>query len=123
MIKAMRVNSERMQLSVTQDFSNATDMADYLVKKGLPFRQAHEVVGKSVRYCIENNKFLMDLSLDEFRQFSPLFEADILAAIRVETCVANRNSYGGTSYQQVEAAIKSAEKLLTEQSQAKMLSK
>ena len=121
MIKAMKVNSERMQQSVTQDFSNATDMADYLVKKGLPFRQAHEVVGKSVRYCIENNKYLMDLTLDEFKQFSPLFEQDILAAIRVETCVANRNSLGGTSYRQVEAALKSASTLLKEQSQAKML--
>jgi argininosuccinate lyase len=121
MIKAMRVNGKRMEQTVTQDFSNATDMADYLVKKGLPFRQAHEVVGKSVRYCIENGKFLTDLSLEEFRQFSPLFAADIQDAIRVETCVANRNSYGGTSYQQVELAIKSARQtVISEQEKARM---
>ncbi|MDF2501885.1 MAG: Argininosuccinate lyase [Anaerosporomusa subterranea] len=121
MIKAMRINGKRMEQTLTQDFSNATDMADYLVKKGLPFRQAHEVVGKSVRYCIENGKFLMDLSLEEFRQFSPLFAEDIQDAIRVETCVANRNSFGGTSYQQVELAIKSAQQtVISEREKAKM---
>jgi argininosuccinate lyase len=79
------------------------------------------VVGKSVRYCIENGKFLTDLSLEEFRQFSPLFAADIQDAIRVETCVANRNSYGGTSYQQVELAIKSARQtVISEQEKARM---
>jgi argininosuccinate lyase len=101
MLRAMKVNEERMAQAVTRDFSNATDMADYLVKKGLPFRQAHEVVGKCVRYCIDHGKWLAGLSLDEFKQFSPLFEADILAAIKVETCVSARNSYGGTSYTQV----------------------
>lgn len=121
MIKAMKVNADRMHQAVTNDFSNATDMADYLVKKGLPFRQAHEVVGKSVRYCIETGKFLMELSLDEFHQFSPLFEPDILEAIRVETCVANRNSFGGTSYQQVELAMDSARQTLSkQQKQTKM---
>lgn len=121
MIRSMKVNSRRMQQAVTEDFSNATDMADYLVKKGLPFRQAHEVVGKSVRYCIENNKYLMDLTLDEFRQFSPLFEEDILAAIAVETCVANRNSLGGTSYHQVEVTIHSADRMIAKQSEAPIL--
>ena len=97
MIKAMRVNKEKMLLATKEDFSNATDMADYLVKKGLPFRDAHEVAGKSVSYCIEQDKWLMDLTLEEFKQFSPLFDEDILEEIKVETCVANRNSYGGTS--------------------------
>jgi argininosuccinate lyase len=121
MIKAMRVSGSRMEQTVTQDFSNATDMADYLVKKGLPFRQAHEVVVKSVRYCIDSGKFLKDLTFEEFREFSPLFEADIQDAIRVETCVANRNSFGGTSYQQVEMAIKSAKQaVIAEQEKAKM---
>lgn len=121
MLRAMRVNSERMQESVKRDFSNATDMADYLVKKGLPFRQAHEIVGKCVHYCIENNKFLMDLSLDEFRRFSDLFAADIEDAINVETCVANRNSFGGTAYSQVEAAMRSAGQMIAaEQEKAKL---
>ena len=96
-------------------FSNATDLADYLVKKGLPFRQAHDVSGKSVHYCIEQKKWLMDLTLEEFKQFSPLFEEDILEEIKPETCVANRNSFGGTSYQQVELQIKTAKEIMKNQ--------
>jgi argininosuccinate lyase len=115
MLKGMRLKGERMLSAVKEDFSNATDMADYLVKKGLPFRQAHEVVGKSVKYCIDTGKKLTDLSLDEFKQFSPLFEADILEAITVETCVAARNSYGGTSPQQVRQAISRGREALAQQ--------
>lgn len=115
MLKAMRVNGTRMTDAVRKDFSNATDMADYLVKKGLPFRQAHEVVGKSVRYCIDNNKWLMDLSLDEFKQFSPLFESDIIEAIKIETCVSARNSHGGTSYAQVEQSLTTAQLVVNNQ--------
>lgn len=112
MIKAMRVNKEVMLAAVKEDFSNATDFADYLVKKGLPFRQAHEVSGKSVHYCIEHKKWLMDMTLEEFKQFSPLFEEDILDAISVETCVKNRNSFGGTSYAQVEQNLKTAKQIM-----------
>ena len=115
MIKAMRVNKEKMLLATKEDFSNATDMADYLVKKGLPFRDAHEVAGKSVSYCIEQDKWLMDLTLEEFKQFSPLFDEDILEEIKVETCVANRNSYGGTSYIQVEQSLKNATEIMKKQ--------
>ena len=115
MIKAMRVNKEKILLATKEDFSNATDMADYLVKKGLPFRDAHEVAGKSVSYCIEQNKWLMDLTLEEFKQFSPLFDEDILEEIKVETCVANRNSYGGTSYSQVEQSLKNATEIMKKQ--------
>ena len=115
MIRAMRVNKEVMLKAVREDFSNATDLADYLVKKGLPFRQAHEVSGKSVHYCIEQKKWLMDLTLEEFKAFSPLFEADILEAIKPETCVANRNSLGGTSYKQVELQIKTAKEIMQKQ--------
>ncbi len=115
MIKAMRVNKEKMLLATKEDFSNATDMADYLVKKGLPFRDAHEVAGKSVSYCIEQDKWLMDLTLEEFKQFSPLFDEEILEEIKVETCVANRNSYGGTSYSQVEQSLKNAAEIMKKQ--------
>ena len=115
MIRAMRVNQEVMLKAVREDFSNATDLADYLVKKGLPFRQAHEVSGKSVHYCIEKKKWLMDLTLEEFKQFSPLFEEDILEEIKPETCVANRNSFGGTSYSQVELQIKTAKEIMKNQ--------
>ena len=115
MLRGMKVRADNMLAAARKDFSNATDMADYLVKKGLPFRQAHEVVGKSVRYCIENRKELLDLSLAEFRQFSELFAEDILEAIKIETCVNARNSYGGTSPAQVEAAIGRGQAALAEQ--------
>lgn len=112
LLKAMRVNEDVMLRAVKEDFSNATDLADYLVKKGLPFRQAHAVSGGAVHACIERGKWLGDLSLEEFKQFSPLFEADILEAIRPETCVKNRNSLGGTSYAQVEAQLRAAQEIL-----------
>ncbi|MEN6564993.1 MAG: argininosuccinate lyase [Veillonellales bacterium] len=118
MLRAMKVNQARMGETVRHDFSNATDMADYLVKKGLPFRQAHEVVGKCVRYCIDQHKWLMDLSLKEYKQFSPLFEADILEAIKIETCVEARNSYGGTSPAQVAQSLTTAGKILSKEESA-----
>jgi argininosuccinate lyase len=115
MIRAMKINEGRMDYVVRNDFSNATDMADYLVKHGLPFRQAHEVVGKCVAYCIEHKKWLMDLSLAEFKQFSELFGEDILGAIKVETCVSARNSFGGTSYTQVAREVSSARTIVVGQ--------
>ena len=104
-VAGMKVRKENMRRAVEEDFSNATDAADYLVKKNLPFRQAHEVAGKLVHYCIEKNIYLKNLTLDEFKKFSPLFEEDIHEAIKPETCVAARNSFGGTSPQQVEIQL------------------
>ncbi|MDT8902637.1 argininosuccinate lyase [Anaeroselena agilis] len=115
MVRGMKVNAPRMLAAADEDFTNATDMADYLVKKGLPFRQAHEVSGKSVRYCLEKDKKLTDLSLAELKEFSPLFEEDILEAIKVETCVAARNSYGGTSPSQVKEALAGGREALKRQ--------
>jgi len=115
MIRAMKVNRDVMFKAVSDDFSNATDLADYLVKKGLPFRQAHEVSGKAVHYCIEKKIWLKDLSHEEFKELSPLFEADILEAIKPETCVKNRNSFGGTSYTQVENQLQMAKGMLEKQ--------
>ena len=115
MLRGMKVNDKVMSVAVHNDFSNATDMADYLVKKGLPFRQAHEVVGKCVAYCLGQKKWLMALSLAEFKQFSPLFETDILEAIKVETCVNARNSYGGTSSTGVEQEFTIAGQILVKQ--------
>ena len=96
MISTMTVNGEHTRAVLESDFSNATDMADYLAKKGLPFRQAHAVVGNAVHYCIEHHKVLLDLSMDEFKSMSPLFEEDIKEALSIENCVKNRESYGGT---------------------------
>ena len=84
MLLTMNVNVERMAEAVHQDFSNATDLADYLVRKGLPFRQAHEVVGKCVAYAIAQEKFLPEISLSEYKKFSELFEADLLEALKPE---------------------------------------
>lgn len=117
LIRGMRVNEQAMLAAVKEDFSNATDLADYLVKKGLPFRQAHAVSGKAVQYCIEHGKGLLDLTMEEFQAFSPLFAADIIEAIQPETCVKNRNSLGGTSYQQVELQLADAAKVLASQTE------
>ncbi len=112
MIATMKVNKQQMRQAVNQDFSNATDIADFLVGKGLPFRQAHEVIGKTVLYCIENNKYLLDLTLDEFKRFSTLFDDRIYQVLQPEQVVNARNVYGGTATVQVEAAIGRAQEQL-----------
>jgi argininosuccinate lyase len=114
MIETMKVNKERMRQAVNNDFSNATDIADYLVKKGMPFRQAHEVIGKAVLYCIQQGKFLLDLSLEEYKRFSTLFDEEIYRVLQPETVVNARNVYGGTAVPQVEGAIARAEEKLAE---------
>lgn len=114
MIQTMQVKTDRMRQAVTQDFSNATDLADYLVRKEMPFRQAHEVVGRAVLYCIEQQKYLLDLSLDEFRMFSADIDSDVYEALAVETVVNARNVLGGTARGQVEAQISAYRELLKE---------
>ncbi|HWR40808.1 MAG TPA: argininosuccinate lyase [Patescibacteria group bacterium] len=118
MLRGMKVNEQHMKETTRSDFSNATDMADYLVKKGLPFRQAHEAVGRCVAYCLEQGKDLVDLSLDEFRSFSELCEEDILPAIQVETCVYARGSFGGTAPERVREAMNAARRVMAEQEKA-----
>lgn len=112
MISTMTVNGDHTRQVLESDFSNATDMADYLAKKGLPFRQAHAVVGNAVHYCIEHHKVLLDLSIEEFRSMSPLFEEDIKEALSIENCVKNRESYGGTGPKSVERQQTHAEKAI-----------
>ena len=109
MIETMTVNKHVMRKAINNDFSNATDIADYLVRKGLPFREAHEVIGKIVLYAIQSNKFLLDLSFTEYQEFSTLFEEDIYQILAPEHVVAVRNSFGGTAPSQVEQQIKLAE--------------
>ena len=112
LIRGMKVRKDVMKKAVTEDFSNATDLADYLVKKGMPFRKAHAVSGQAVHDCIEKGIYLEDMSLEDFQKLSPLFGADIKEAISPETCVKNRNSLGGTSYKQVELQLHAAKDLL-----------
>lgn len=106
MIREMRVNAHSMERAAGQGFSTATDVADYLVRKGLPFRDAHEAVGKAVAYCVENEMNLEELSLAEWQLFSPHFGDDIFAAITVEASVNARNVIGGTARNRVEDEIR-----------------
>ncbi|MBQ3336268.1 MAG: argininosuccinate lyase [Selenomonadaceae bacterium] len=115
-VAGIKIRKENMRRAVEEDFSNATDAADYLVKKNLPFRQAHEVAGKLVHHCIERGVYLKDLPLDAFKKFSPLFEADIHDAIKPETCVAARISQGGTSPAQVDVQLALAKSWLEKNS-------
>lgn len=115
MLGTMTVNGARTRAVLENDFSNATDMADYLAKKGLPFRRAHAVVGNAVAYCIENRKVLLALTMEEFKKMSPLFETDIYEVLQIENCVKNRDSYGGTGPKQVKRQQREAKKIVNRQ--------
>lgn len=103
---------DRMRAALTGDFSTATDLADYLVRKGMPFREAHQCVGQIVRACIERNLGLESVDIEFLRQFSPLFEADVLAILSPEASVRARTSYGGTAPESVKAQIEMARSAL-----------
>ncbi|HEU5138999.1 MAG TPA: argininosuccinate lyase [Bacillales bacterium] len=119
MIETLTVKSDNMQKAVNSDFSNATELADYLVGKGMPFREAHEVVGKLVLKCIQENKVLGDLELNVFQEVSGLFEQDIYGVLDPEKVVARRNSAGGTGFNQVEKQLSAAETFLQKHSEGK----
>lgn len=112
MICTLTFNKNEMRESAELGFMNATDVADYLSKKGVPFRQAHEIVGKMVLYCIENTKKIKELSLDELNSFSMKFEIDLFEKTKLENCIEAKVSYGSTSYKSVNEMIKSAEQFL-----------
>jgi argininosuccinate lyase len=105
MIAEMKVKADNMRIAAARGFSTATDIADYCVRKGLPFRQAHEVVGKTVRYCIEQGKDIPELSVEEFRRFSDLIEEDIYDFVTLEASVNARTATGGTARCAVEREI------------------
>jgi len=106
--EGLEFKSERLAEAVAEDFSNATDVADYLASKGVPFREAYNLVGKVVRTCLSNGKLLKDLSLEEWKELHPAFEKDIYDAIAPTQVVAARNSYGGTGFEQVRLALQNA---------------
>lgn len=112
MIDTMDVRTEVMEKAVHNDFSNATELADYLAAKGLPFRDAHEVVGKLVLTAINKGVFLLDLSYEDFQAAHSLFEQDIYEVLEPKTVVARRNSAGGTGFEQVKIALKKAASIL-----------
>lgn len=113
MIETMTVKKEVMRAAVNQDFSNATDIADYLVNKGVPFREAHEIIGKIVLYAIQNNKYLLNLSLEEYQSFSEHFNEDIYKILSPEHVMGARNSSGGTAPSEVIKQIGLAKDILT----------
>ncbi|NUK30639.1 argininosuccinate lyase [Parageobacillus sp. VR-IP] len=112
MIETMKVNVDVMEKATKQDFSNATELADYLANKGVPFREAHEIVGKLVLACIEKGVFLADLPLDVYKEASPLFEEDIYEALKPYTAVNRRNSAGGTGFSEVRKALEKAKEIV-----------
>ena len=113
MEEGLEFRSDRLNQAVTEDFSNATDVADYLAAKGVPFREAYNLVGKVVKTSLAAGKLLKDLSLEEWQTIHPAFAADIYEAIAPRQVVAARNSYGGTGFAQVREAIAAAKQRLT----------
>ncbi|NJK40709.1 MAG: argininosuccinate lyase [Acaryochloridaceae cyanobacterium SU_2_1] len=106
--EGVEFQTDRLESAVAEDFANATDVADYLAARGVPFRDAYQVVGQIVKACLAQGKLLRDLSLAEWQGFNPQFEKDIYGAIAPRQVVAARNSYGGTGFTQVEAALQEA---------------
>ena len=113
MLSTMRVKPENMRAAAAKGFINATDCADYLVGKGLPFRSAYKAVGALVASLIQSGKTLETATLDEYRAFSPLFDEDVYEAIRLESCVARRSCLGATAPEQVTAQIQKTREALT----------
>ena len=112
MLSSMKFNHEKMAKSARGGFTNATDAADYLVKKNVPFRDAHEIVGRLVLYGIENNKALDDFTLEEFKNISEVFDNDIYDAISLKTCVEKRNTKGAPGLKAINDEIEASRKLL-----------
>ncbi|MBE7026856.1 MAG: argininosuccinate lyase [Ruminococcaceae bacterium] len=112
MILTMKIKKGTMLRGAKGGFTNATDAADYLVKKGLPFREAHAVVGKMVAYALEKGKALDEFSMDEFKTCSDIFEDDVYDAISMDTCVNGRNIIGGPAKEMVKTAIENGKKFV-----------
>ena len=112
MLSSMKFNHEKMAKSARGGFTNATDAADYLVKKNVAFRDAHEIVGRLVLYGIENNKALDDFTLEEFKNISEVFDNDIYDAISLKTCVEKRNTKGAPGLKAINDEIEASRKLL-----------
>ncbi len=105
MLSTMKIKKENMYKAAQGGFTNATDMADYLVKKGIPFRSAHEIIGKMVLYCINNSKAIEELSMAEFKDFSDKIGDDVYSEISLEKCVSGRNIPGGPAAESIRASI------------------
>ena len=105
MVATLKANTQQMKLAAQKGFINATDLADYLVKKGMPFRSAYKISGELVALCIRENQVLENLPLSTYQQFSELFQDDLYPAIDLMNCVQKRISTGGTCVESVEEQI------------------
>ena len=114
MLRTMTVRKDAMLQAAKGGFTNATDLADYLVRKGIPFREAHAIVGKLVAECLDRGISLDEVTLEEYTAHNPLIEADIYDAIAVYTCMATRNTIGGPSVAQTTATIAAEREFLAQ---------
>jgi len=114
MVPAIACNPEAMRAATMKGFATATDLADYLVRKGIPFRDAHEIVGSSVAYCVAQKCDLADLSLQKLREFSAQIDDDVFQVLTLEGSIAARNHIGGTAPEQVRQAIARARSRIEE---------
>jgi len=114
MLDTLTFRKDKMRASAEGGFTNATDAADYLVNHGVAFRDAHGIVGQLVLYCIDKNISLGEMTLEEYKAISPVFEEDIYDAVSMETCVAKRNTIGAPGPKEMQEVIEIYEKYLTE---------
>jgi len=112
MLDTITVNKDRIRSNLKGGFLNATDLADYLVQKGLPFRSAHEISGRIVNFCVMQNKELEELTLEEYKSFASCIEEEIFGFIELDACLSRRNTAGGPSAQQVKGAVEQGRKLM-----------
>ena len=105
MISTMQVNKERLNETVHKDFSNATELADYLVEQNIPFREAHEIVGKIVLWCIQNGKYLLDVPLEQYQSYNERIQENVYDYLKPENCLNRRKSYGSTGQESVQHQI------------------
>ena len=110
----MKLNKPVMEKSAMNGFTNATDAADYLVNHGVPFRDAHGIVGQLVLYCLDKNISLLDMTLEEYKSISPVFEEDIYQAISLEECVSKRNTIGAPGVEAISKVLEINENFITE---------
>ncbi len=112
MLKTAKFNKSTMRSAASKGFTNATDAADYLVKKGIPFRDAHKIIGEMVAYCISENISLDEIKFEKLKEFSEIIDEDFYTAVLIDTCVNERNVYGGPSKEAVEIQLKNAKEFL-----------
>ena len=114
MLKNIKINTDQMQKEAREGFFASTDLVDYLVERGVPFREAHQLLGRIVKYCLGKERRFEDLTLEEYRHFSPLFEKDVFERMELKRCVFGKESAGGTGKRSLKAQMELAKQILEE---------